>query len=250
MRAPTMRATARWTPRAAAALLTTALLAAALPAQAGRPLQTDDAGVLGPGECELELASARAREPELRAREFAVQAGCHAGALGQLALGLSRARAEAGGESARASGVELNGKLPIVAPRDEAGAAWSLGWSLQWARAAGERRRHAASGVTLVTTAPLGPDWSLHANLGHERDEIGRQRSTVWGFALEHAGLGPGAALAPMAELFGDDRGAPWWNLGLRLALQPERLFVDVSWGRQITGGRPQLLTLGAKLAF
>lgn len=239
-----MRPAARWAPLAAAVLVTLAV-----PAEAGRPLQTDDAGVLGPGECELELVAARAREPELRARETAVQAGCHAGALGQLALGLSRSRAESAGETARASGFELNGKLPLGAARDDA-ASWALGWSLLWAREPGERRRHAASGVTLVTSVPAGADWTVHANLGHERDEIGRQRSTVWGFALEHAGLGPGAVLAPMAELFGDDRAAPWWNLGLRLALQPDKLYVDVSWGRQITGGRPQLVTLGAKLVF
>lgn len=245
MRAPTTRTAAWRAPLGAAALLATAL-----PALAGRPLQTDDAGVLGPGECELEAVSARAREPDLRTRESAAQLGCHAGLLGQLALALSRSRADAAGESARASGIELNGKLPLVTPEDDSRAAWSLGWSLQWARASGERRRHAASALTLVTTAPLGPQWSLHANLGHERDEIGRQRGTVWGLAAEHAGLGPAAAVAPMVELFGDDRGAPWWNLGLRLALQPERLSVDLSWGRQITAGRPQLLTLGAKLVF
>lgn len=94
---------------------------------------------------------------------------------------------------------------------------------------------------------PLPAELTLHANLGHARDEIGKQRSTTWGLALEHAGFGP---VAPMAEFFGDDREPAWWNLGLRWTAVPERVFVDFSYGRQMSSAQPRMLTAGFKIAF
>lgn len=45
-------------------------------------------------------------------------------------------------------------------------------------------------------------------------------RQTNWALAIEHEGFG---ALAPMAEVFGDDRGSRSWNLGLRYTLVPDQ---------------------------
>ena len=64
---------------------------------------------------------------------------------------------------------------------------------------------------------------------------------------MEHEGFGP---VAPMAELFGNDREAPWWNLGLRSTLAKDKAYIDMSYGRQMTGGTPSLLTAGFKLVF
>jgi len=49
---------------------------APLPALAGRPLQTDDAGVLKRGACELEGASTRLSAPAGSTRDNALQLGC------------------------------------------------------------------------------------------------------------------------------------------------------------------------------
>jgi hypothetical protein len=97
----------------------------------------------------------------------------------------------------------------------------------------------------------VGPALSLHANLGHSRDHAARTTSTGWGLALEHdevevAGLG----VAPMAELFGDDREAPWWNAGLRVALVADRAWLGLGYGRQMGSEHASLATLGLKLAF
>lgn len=170
----------------AAALLGAAL---ALPAQAGRPLQTEDAGVLDRGSCELEGAAARESASGASAREASLQFGCGIGWDSQVALNAAHAKAD--GDSARAL--------------------------------------------------------ALHVNLGQARDETGNQRSTTWGLAFEHAGFG---ALAPMAEVFGDDRGAPWWNLGLRLAAVPDKAYVDLSYGRRIGDARARLLGAGFRVVY
>jgi len=53
-----------------------------------------------------------------------------------------------------------------------------------------------------------------------------------------------------MAEVFGDDREGPWWNLGLRWTVADEKFYIDASYGRQMASGRARLVTLGFKFAF
>lgn len=212
-------------------------------AHAGRPLQAEDAGVLDRGACEVEGAVARLSAEGATARERGLQLGCGIGLNSQLALGA--ASAKDGG--ARARGLALAGKTALWSGHGDDPAALALAWGLQWLKADGDTWRHGGTDINLVYSRPLAAELTLHANLGHSRDEAGKQRSTSWALALEHAGFG---SLAPMAEVFGDDREAPWWNLGLRWNAVPERLDVDFSYGRQMASGRPRLLTLGFKLAF
>jgi hypothetical protein len=234
-----------WTIRTTTAWLLCA--ASALPAHAGRPLQTEDAGVLEPRECEVEGATARLSVAGVSAREHSLQFGCGAGVSTQLAAALSRASAE--GTSAR--GLQLSGKTALWQARPaaagEEAAALALAYGLLSAKVSGERWRHAASELNLVYSAPVSAVVTMHVNLGHARDAIDKLASTTWGLALEHGRFG---AWAPMVELVGDDREAPWWNLGLRYTAVADKAFFDVSFGRQMVGGRPRLVTFGFKLGF
>jgi hypothetical protein len=228
--------------------LIAALLGSALPqaAHAGRPLQTEDAGVLDRAACEIEGFTARASAFGTALRENSLQLGCGVGASTQLAAAVARAKED--GASAR--GFELNGKTRLwqgAAAKDDTPAALTLAYALGWSRQSGDKTRHAATELNLAYSHPLDAEWTAHANLGHARDEIAKAGVTTWGLALEHAGFG---AWAPMAELFGDDRDAPWWNLGLRVTALPEKFFIDASYGRQITSGKPTLWSVGFKLAF
>jgi len=227
--------------------LIAALLGSLAPAaQAGRPLQTEDAGVLDSGACEVEGATGSLKVGGASARDSALQLSCGVGAWTQLALAVSRATAD--GASAR--GVEVNGKTELwkgKPVKEDQAAALTLAYAVASVNVTGGTWRHAATDLNLVYSRPLAGDLTLHTNLGHSRDEISKTGSTTWGLALEHAGFG---AVAPMAEVFGDDREAAWWNLGLRFTAIPEKLFIDASYGRQMTDGAPTLWTVGFKLAF
>jgi hypothetical protein len=228
--------------------LITALAAGLLPqaAHAGRPLQTEDAGVLDRADCEVEGFTARASAFGASVRENALQLGCGVGASTQLAVTV--AHAKEAGISAR--GFELNGKTRLwqgAAAKDGEPPELALAYALGWGRVSGDKTRHAATDLNLAYSRPLDAALTAHANLGHARDELANSRATTWGLALEHAGFG---AVAPMAEFFGDDRDAPWWNLGLRVTAMPDRLFIDASYGRQITSGKPTLWSVGFKAAF
>lgn len=222
------------------------VLACATPliSQAGRPLQTEDAGILEAKTCEVEGATARARvagAPTLR--DSALQLGCGVGFNSQVALAVSTAS----DGTDRERGIRLGGKTEIWSAGGDNGAALTLAWDVDRARAgSGGGWKTAGVDARAVVSIPAGP-LTWHLNVGHERDTQARSSTNAWGVALEHEGYGP---LAPMAELFGNDREAPWWNLGLRYTIAKDKAYIDMSYGRQMTGGTPSLLTAGFKLVF
>jgi hypothetical protein len=209
-------------------------------ANAARPLNTDDTGVLDKGSCEAEAVLSRDKAEGSTVRGQSLQLGCGVGGGTQLALAVEHVREE----GLRARGITASGKFALVSGDD---ASWSLGGAVQWVRAEGEAQRHAATAVNLLHTRTLGPQFVLHANLGHAQDALAARGSTTWGVAIEHAGWGP---LALMGELTGDDLAAPSWNVGLRWAATPNRWVLDIAYGQQIIGGRPKALSIGLKLSF
>ncbi|HZF78226.1 MAG TPA: hypothetical protein VEZ89_00405 [Rubrivivax sp.] len=208
-------------------------------------MQTDDAGVLDRGACEVEAFAARVSIASAAARKQNLQLGCGLGLSTQLALGTGAERVE----SDRMQSLSLAGKTELWQGPAAAGASHMLTFSyaVGWARSSGQTWRHASSDLKLIYSAPLASEFTVHANVGSGRDEQTRRRNTSWGLAVEHGGWG---TVSLMTEVFGDDREPPWWNVGLRWAVLPDRWFADFSYGRQVAGGRPRLLTLGSKLVF
>jgi hypothetical protein len=232
--------------RALCLAVTTAMTV--LDAHAGRPLQTEDAGVLEPGAWELELAHSRVRLGAARAHDTSVQLARGIGWDSQFALAVGRARS--GGE--RADSAAALGKTELWNNGNKDGAAaLTLAWAVTGIKAGTDGWRHAATDLTLVYSRPLAGGLTLHANLGHARDEFERIGSTGWGLALEHDGVAVGdGRLAPMAELFGDDRGSRWWNTGLRWTVRPDAVWLDASFGREFASQPATLVTFGLKIAF
>jgi len=224
------------------------LLVAAPSALAGRPLQTEDAGVLEPRSCEVEGATLRTRAAGVTARDSTLALACGFGLSSQAGIAISRSQAS--GERARAA--ELFGKTRLRQGQGDETPALTLAWALGMSRTDGaaEGWQQANRELNLVYSAPAGPG-SVHLNLGHARDQASRLRSTTWGAAYEHEGVDAGGVKwQPMAELFGDDREGAWWNLALRATVVPDRVFVDLSYGRQFTRERATLVTAGLKFTF
>lgn len=215
------------------------LALAACVAQAGRPLQAEDAAVMDPHACELEGAHGDWRLGGGGQRQTSLQLGCGVGWGTEVALNVIRPRELA-----------LNGKTRLASSTWADGdAQLTLAWTLSHRHVETAWRRSGA-GLILVGSLPLTRDLTLHANLGHQRDEVLNRRSATWALAVEHGGFGEGGRWQPMVEVFGDDRGKPWGNAALRVALLPDRVFVDASYGRQFAGARARLTTVGFKIAL
>jgi hypothetical protein len=204
-------------------------------AHAGRPLQAEDAAVMAAHSCELEGARSAWRVDGQGQHQRYLQLGCGVGWGTEIALQALQPRELA-----------LSGKTQIAgAARAQLTLAWSLGH-----RQVETAWRRSTAGLVVVASAPLSGDWVMHANLGHQRDELAHRRLTTWALAAEHNGLGDASRWQPMGEVFGDDRGKPWANAALRVAVVADRFFVDASLGRQLGGARARLGTLGFKLAY
>jgi len=209
---------------------------------AGRPLQTEDAGVLDARECELELAWGRERErgaPPVRAD--GAQLGCGIGLNSQVALFAGRTRSDVD----RSEELALVGKSALRRLTDD-DVGVLLAWAVAATRPDGQGFRHDATEIKAVVTQPVGP-WLMHANLGGSRSQGERLNTTLWSLAAERTGLGPVDA---MAEVFGDDRSDPWLNAGLRWTAIEGRLAVDGSHGVQMNSRRARVVTVGLKLSF
>lgn len=220
-------------------------LTLALPTLAGRPLQTEDAGLLDRGACEIEGVQQRLRVQGETGTENGLAANCGIGFDSQVGLGLAWARAA--GERSRSAGI--GGKTGLWAGEGDGAPALTLAWGVGADRDGGHWRRSDRF-ATLVASVGAGPG-TLHLNLGHVREREPRRAITTWNLAWEHEGYAIGGlSLAPMGEVFGDDRGDRWWNLAARLTLVPERVFFDASCGRQTGAGKARRVTAGFKLTF
>ena len=224
-----------------ATLLAVAAVLGADAAHAGRPLQTEDAGVLDAGACELEVAAARERSDEPSLSGARAQFGCGVGWRSQVAAYAGRERAA----GARDDAAGIVGKTWLRELTDEATGV-ALAWAAGYVRPRGGSATRDGAEVRAVVTHPAGA-WLLHGNLGWARDSIEHRDSTVWGAAVERTGLGPVDA---MVELFGDDRDRPWANAGVRWNAVPGQVAVDASYGRQLRADGARLVTLGLKLVF
>lgn len=228
--------------QSAARVVLAALLLGAGAAHAGRPLQTEDAGVIERGACELEgFGQRESVDSEPSVRLGSLQLSCGLPATTQ--LGVQFRREKISGEHGDSWGVV--GKTALV-PLAADSTGFTLAYGAHALRANGSSLRYADHFLNFVTTVPAGP-WLVHGNLGTAHDHRAGLDSTTWGAAVERTGLG---SFDAMAEVYGDDRTAPWWNLGLRFTAIAERLFFDASYGRQIDSARAKLVSVGFKYAF
>lgn len=215
-------------------------------AQAGRPLTTEDAGVLDTGECELEVYAAHERlRPEGRARGASVQGSCGVGHGVQAALEAERVHTHGHEDAGRDEGDLLSFKARLLGDDDDDPALALVG-GLHWGRHDHQAFRRDSLALGLAGTLPLPEGFTAHANLGHYHDHAQQRHSTSWAVALEKT-LTDTVSLG--AEFYGDDRTRPWRGLGLRWAATP-RLAIGASYAVQAGSARPRLATVGFTLGF
>jgi hypothetical protein len=223
-------------------LIGSALLIWAGIANAGRPLVTEDAGVLGKGECEIEAFYLNERVSGApTSLGWSGQLACGLGINTQIALGALRG--STAGE--HAYGIAFIGKTGLrELTDDQVGIA--LAYEIGGEKISGESFKHETTGIRAVVTAPVDK-WLFHANLGWLRLESANNNATTWFVAAERTEVGP---FDLAVEAFGEFGEPTWVNLAARWAVVPEKFFVDASYGKQTSGERAKLFTIGVKFAF
>jgi hypothetical protein len=213
-------------------------------AQAGRPLVTEDAGVLEQGDCEWEsVAEREATSGEPRATSWSTQVGCGIGFDTQLAAAYGHG--QAGGETDH--NLYFGGKTGLI-DGGEDGASLTLAYGAALLRQApmNIRFRFDSAFANLVLTAPLAEDWTGHANLGAAYYRDGHVTRATWAVAVEND---LGDSFGWGAETFGEEADRPWLGAGIRWDAT-KTLNLNASAAVQRGEPRSHLFTIGLKLAF
>ncbi|MCV2367795.1 hypothetical protein [Roseateles oligotrophus] len=215
-------------------------LAAAIPAQAGRPLSSDDAGTADPGSCQLEGWGEKAGSN--RALVLAPACGIAEGWEIDLDYSHPHPRDEIRGEAGFAiKWVPKSWGLLTAAGQINFGLKVGAGY--EHPSNAGWRRT--GQGLLGLATLVVNEDFALHANLGPQQDRASGQTATALNLALVWV---PSPMGLLFAELLSNDRrslfggtqrtvGGLWW-------LTPEKFGLSMTVGQQ-AGRSETLWTLG-----
>ena len=216
------------------------LAALALPAWAARPFVTDDARLTTAGSCQLE-SWVRVYP---HSRETWALPACNPGGNLEFTVGGGWARYD----EAPATKDQVFQLKTLFKPLETDGWGWGL--------AVGTVRHPEVNpGPNLlgntyayvpVSASFLADKAVVHANLGWLRDKATRRDNATWGLGGEYV---LGSRVSAIAETFGDNRGKPYWQTGARIFIVPERVQVDATVGRQLSGPRTgQWISIGLRL--
>ncbi|MET7014065.1 hypothetical protein [Uliginosibacterium flavum] len=208
------------------ALLLASLLSASLPAFAGRPLATDDAGTVGDKQCQFEVW----RE---RSKETSSGVAAPACGLGEFELGAEFDRTKLPDEQTKtAQGVALKW-APEMLKFGPVGFGAKLWTGRARVNPAGEDEKGGwqpvENGALALASWDIGAGFTAHANLGSVRDRIEHQNVRLANLALSYA---PHERVLLFAEAQNVQRAGTTQSTGLRLWAIPEKLGIDLTASR------------------
>lgn len=204
-----------------------------LAAQAGRPLVTDDAGVLASGDCQVEASASRGPGQ----RWFAPK--CNVAQDWEAGVGIGNVRS--GGRFHRAIVI---GAKTVFRPLTDDG--WGAAASISEQRIAGpETSRDQA--VNLIASMPLAPWAVASVNAGAIRHGMTHERAPTWAAVLDTSHGRGGLSF----ETFGERGASRGWQAGARWTLVEDVLDLDAGYGElHDCDGRRRFATVGLTYVF
>ena len=230
---PTLGSLDVW--RRATGLLVIVIAATDAARAAGGHHAVDDAALLDPGQCQVEIWFDRDPGDD-RALQH-VGPTCRVGAV-ELGLNLDRLRMTAEGRTT-AVGPQLKWALPLNATAS-VGAVLSATWQGRQGSAA----RFAGTTVVVPITWQAADSLLVHLNVGHDFRR-GSADETRAGAALEWAPLNDWSFVA---ERFREG-GFNFWRVGTRWVVSPV-VNVDLGQARELAGSARPWWTLGMTWVF
>lgn len=189
-------------------------------AWAGRPFFTDDAGLTTEGKCQLESWV----QVNHDAKDIWAVPACNPTGNFELSLGLNYLQTD---QQQNVKSVLLQGKTLF---RELNANNWGVGFAAGILRS-GTHSNSADFAYVPLSISMLDDDVMLHVNLGWLRDHASSSNRTTWGMGAEYALL-PNTSY--FIEAFGDDVQKPLWHSGLNIALLPERMHLNLTYGRNL----------------
>lgn len=198
-----------------------ALLTTAPFAHAARPMITDDARLTDTGACQVESWMHIHRSN----REFWALPACNPS--GNLELTVGGALSRVSGE-AESGAVVIQGKT-LFKPLETNGVG--VGLAVGYASQPGNSHASNPYFYMPVSFSLADDRLVIHTNLGYTRERENRDNRLTWGAGNE---LQLTAQTWLIAEAYGQDRGTPFLQFGLRHWIVPGHVQVDTTYGNRI----------------
>lgn len=221
-------------------LLPALLLLCSLDALAARPFVTDDARLTNAESCQLESWMRSYRQSQ----EVWALPACNPG--GNLEFTVGGGRAKNDGEKSTSDYV-LQAKT-LFRPLTENDWGWGLGIGTV-------RHPENNPGPNLlgniyayvpVSASFFNDALVAHVNVGGLRDRATGTHSMTWGVGGEFR---ISSKFLAIAESFGDNHHQPYWQVGGRLAIIPDRVQIDATVGQPFAGsGNGRWISFGLRL--
>ncbi|HSG23403.1 MAG TPA: hypothetical protein VLA64_10665 [Azonexus sp.] len=199
-------------------LLLPLTMALAIPAQAARPMITDDARLTDAGACQVETWVHTHREQ----REFWALPACNPG--GNFELTFGGALADADGQ--KQSGAMLVQGKTLFKPLETNG--WGIGLAAGYATQPGSEQSGSPYFYIPLSFSLADDQLVIHTNLGNLRERETQKNRLTWGIGGE---LQTTERLYVIAESYGQDQGNAFFQTGLRYWLLPGHIQIDTTYG-------------------
>ena len=225
----------RWIPPK----ICTVLLLCSTPwlAHAARPMNTDDARVVDDKSCQVESWAKRIDGHT----EFWAQPACNF--TGNLELTVGGAWTRQDGSTQRSAQL-IQGKT-LFKPLETNGWGYGLAVGLSRDPRAGSGGGHDTYAYVPASFSFADDKLVLHTNLGWLREQETQRNRFTWG-------LGSETRLSErnwlIAETYRQGLGKPFYQVGLRHWLVPERVQVDATYGNRFGGEGGHWVSIGLRL--
>lgn len=213
-------------------------------AQAGRPIETDDASVTAHRTCQLDFWT----ENALEVRQDNFNGGCNFAGNSEFSLGLGAAHGSQEDLSLKSLGYKH-----MLRDFTENSTGFGLAASREWGRLKFSDESSQETLLTTIASVPLhGTDLLLHLNLGYLQysDQIQSDNSIFKAAALDYSF---NERVGFSVETYSDVNDSLSWRIGARYTLIPDLLQVDTSYGSDYGTSREArafTLGLGVTLGF
>lgn len=200
-----------------------------LPAWAARPFVTDDARLTNAGSCQLE--SWARIYPD--SRETWALPACNP--TGNLEFTFGGGVAKSDGE--QATNDYIFQLKTLFRPLESNDWGWGVGvGTVRHPSINPGPNQFGNTYAYIPVSASLFDDKVIiHTNFGWLRERSSERDSFTWGIGAEFR---VGSQLLAIAETFGDNNNQPYWHLGARYSIIPERVQIDATFGQQFDGPR------------
>ncbi|MGX6566814.1 hypothetical protein [Cupriavidus necator] len=221
------------------AALATLMLAASQPGMAARPLITDDARIVDSKACQVESWMQFQRS----GNEFWALPGCNPTGNLELTLGGSAQRIDG---DLDLTNLQFQAKT-LLKPLETNGYGVALAGGVVHHPNAEERKLFGNVYVNVPVSVSFFNDrFVTHLNIGANRDTESNLNRMTWGIGTETR-LHPSVYL--VAETFGQNKGNPSFQAGLRFWIVKDRVQVDTTYGNVFGGGTGErFFTIGLRL--